>query len=352
MTYANPNIQRMTPYCPPLDNRTSYEGMLLDFNERTVQVSPKVRAALVEYAQTGKFRVYPEYYDLCARIGDYAGVSSNQVMISNGSDQGIELVFRTFTAQGDTVVIPSPSFAMFDQCAGIQGNKIIRPLYEGDDLRFPAEQILSAIDDRVKLIVTCNPNNPTGTLASLEDIERIAKAAPNAIVMVDEAYFEFSGVTAVELISRYPNIIVTRTFSKAFGLAAFRIGYLIASPENINELLKVRGPYDINVPATVVVRASLENRTETEAYIDEVMTESKPMLEAFFEAANVPYIPSQANFILFRVNDVQATYNALDKAGIRVRPRKGPGIENTVRVSIGTVQQTTSFIQIYKTLFL
>lgn len=352
MDYANPNIQRMQAYCPPLDNRTKYTGLLLDFNERTIPVSPKVREALMEYAKNGKFIVYPEYYDLCDQIGAYAGVQTKQIMITNGSDQGIELIFRTFTKEGDKVIIPEPSFTMFNQCAGAVGNKIISPIYEGLALNFPTEAILSSIDEKVKLIVICNPNNPTGTLASLEDVKQIAKTAPGAIVMVDEAYFEFSGVTAVALIKEFPNIIVTRTFSKAFGLAAFRIGYLIASVENVQELLKLRGPYDINVPATIVAEASLKNRARTQAYVAEVRTQSKPILETFFQKNGISYVPSQSNFILFRIDDPSKTCEALNKAGIKVRPRSGPGIENTIRVSIGTVSQTKQFIQTYKNLFL
>jgi len=341
-------VQKMKPYKPPLDGRSAYDGMLLDFNERAIPPQNKVVRALEKFAKSQKLQVYPEYFDLEKKIADYAGVNANQVMITNGSDQGIDIIFRTFTEKGDKAIIPSPSFTMFFQCAKIVGNEIVGPLYKKDNLAFPFNGALDAIDKRTKLIVICNPNNPTGTAVSIDDIGKIASKAKKAIVYVDEAYFEFSKITAIPLIKKYPNIIVTRTFSKAFGLASLRIGYVVANTEYIAEMLKVRGPYDVNMAAYWAACAALEDRKSMENYVADVMKSAKPLVEKFFSENGVPYFSSRSNFILFQPENPEGVIRQLAKNGALVRPQNKENIENTLRVSIGTTKQMKRFIEIYK----
>ncbi|MFA4819023.1 MAG: histidinol-phosphate transaminase [Patescibacteria group bacterium] len=341
-------IQKMKSYKPPLDGRSEYGGMLLDFNERTKPPPSNVVRTLEKFVKGQKLQVYPEYFDLERRIAKYADVKINQVMITNGSDQGIDIIFRTFTERGDKVIIPSPSFAMFYQCAQIVGNEIVCPLYKKDDLAFPLEEVLSLIDEQTKLIVVCNPNNPTGTGVSVADIEKIARKAKKAVVYVDEAYFEFSKITTTSLIRKYPNIIITRTFSKAFGLASLRIGYVIARAEYIAEMLKIRGPYDVNMAAYYAACAALGDRKSMERYVDDVMTKAKPLVEKFFSQNAVPYFLSRSNFILFRPDNPENAMKLLGKGGVLVRPQNKQNIENTLRVSIGTIKQMEKFIGIYK----
>ena len=340
MSYANPNIKAMKSYTPPLKGRRKFNGYLLDFNERTISPNNKVRKALADYMKTGRLEIYPEYGDLTKRIGDYAEVQSNQVMITNGSDQGIDLIFRTFTSKDDEVIIPSPSFAMFYQCAEIMENKIITPKYK-DDGNFPSDEILKSITDKTKLIVICNPNNPTGTLIGISEIEMIAKRAPKAIVYIDEAYFEFSQVTATGLINKYPNVVITRTFSKAFGLPSLRIGYVISNKQLINEILKVRGPYDISMPAYIGATESLRDLQDLKGYVREVMKGSKPMVEEYFNQEMIEYLPSGGNFILFKSNKKIA--KTLDEKGYRLRPQKN----NWLRLSIGTISQMESLLKTF-----
>lgn len=345
---ANSAIQKMGTYVPPLAGRWDFEGILLDFNERTIPVCPAVRDALLTYVNDSRFHLYPFYSDFSKRIANYAGVSENQVLASNGADQGIELCFRTYTKPGDKVIIPGPSFAMFAQCAGVQGNEILSPEYDVNDMNYPLEKVLSLVDENVRLIVVCNPNNPSGTLLSLEGIECLLNAAPNALILVDEAYFEFSGLSAVPLIEKYSNLAITRTFSKAFGLCSLRIGYVLSQAQNIQELMKVRGPYDLNMAAYAGVCASLENVDDMRAYVEEVMTRAKPLVEVFFKEEGVPYYPSQANYILFRPWDKQAVFEALKANGFMTRPQSGVNATDCIRVSIGTREQMERFIAVYK----
>lgn len=345
MNYANKNIQKISTYSPPLEGRRNFKGRLLDFNEKTIPPSPKIIQALKKLTNSDQIQLYPEYDDLSGKIAKYAGVKKGQVMITNGSDQGIDLIFRTFTERGDKVVIPSPSFAMFYQCSKVIGNKVIKPLYNKNGY-FPVKKVLKSITEDVKLIVICNPNNPTGTAIPLENIEEIVKKALKykTLVYVDEAYFEFCKITATSLINKYQNLIITRTFSKAFGLASLRIGYVISSGQNIEEMRKVRGPYDMNMPAIVAAEAALDDIESTNKYVDEVMNRAKPMVEDFFKKNNISFYPSRANFLLFKT-EKSAIYSAkLSDIGFLTRPLEGKRIGGTIRVTIGTVSQMKEFI--------
>ncbi len=342
-----PPVQSRQAYTPPLSNRRSFEGLLLDFSERTAPPSPNVIKALKDFIENDSLTTYPEYQDLVPAIANYANVTPEQVLPTNGSDRGIDIIFRTFSSEGDQVIIPQPSFAIFTQSAGIIGNQIVKPYYS-QDLSYPLAEVLAAITPATKIITICNPNNPPGTLTPVEDIEKIAQSAPNSIVYIDEAYSEFSGVTAVPLLNKYPNIIISRTFSKAFGIAAMRIGYLLASPELVIEMNKVRGPYEVNMPAAIAARAALADIESMTSYVDEVMNAAKPLTEEFFQVNSIKYFPSSSNYILF-VPEKPAELNQyfIDN-NIRIRPRSGPNIENTLRVSIGTVEQMKQFISVYQ----
>lgn len=328
----------MQRYSPPLEQHAKFEGLRLDFNERLAPLPVKVIDAIRSF-DPQRFMVYPSYGDLVEKIAKYAQVDANSLMITNGSDQGMELIFRTFVSAGDKVVIPSPSFAMFYQVSRIQGAEIIKPNYKSDG-SFPLEEVMELLKQKPKLVIICNPNNPTGSLLPLEKIETILRAASGTLVYVDEAYFEFSGVTAVGLIQKYPNLFVTRTFSKAFGLAALRIGYLMSCKANIDEMLKVRGPYDINQIAVVAADASLKTLPELKQYCDEVMKEAKLFTEKFLRKKGIEFFPSGANFIYFKEPFARFS-DKLEESGILIRPQA----DGYARVTIGTLTQMQRFVE-------
>lgn len=348
---ALPRIQEMKPYSAPLAGRREFSGILLDFNERTLPPSLNVQKAIQSLLKTNKIQVYPEYGNLEKRVANFVGVSTSQVMITNGSDQAIDLIFRTFTDVGNTVIVPTPSFPMFSQCAQVMGGKILKPLYKKEDLSFPLDVLLEMISDSVKLIVICNPNNPTGTLLSIENIEKIAKKASNAIILVDEAYFDYSGTTVIPLIKKYSNIVVIRTLSKAFGLPSLRVGYIVASEVYISELLKVRGPYDVNMIAYTASLAAFNDLKAIRKYSSEIMNRSKPMVEEFFRNNGITFYQSAANFLLYKpLIDQEA--EILRENGILVRPQDKTNIEGTLRLTIGTTEHMKKFIKVYQKVIL
>ena len=339
------NIKKMEPYKPPLEGRASKGYLLLDFNEMTIEPSPKVKKALKEFVDSGRLQVYPEYGDLDSKIAQYAGVEPPEVMVTNGSDQGIDVIFRAFVEKEDKVIIPTPSFAMHYQSAGIQEAETLKPVYKRDS-SFPLKEVLDWIDENVKLVVICNPNNPTGTALSIENVEKILKKAKekNVAVLQDEAYFEFSGITAKDLISDFDNLFITRTLSKTFGIVAVRPAYILSQKKNIKELLKIRGPYDVNMFAKVAIEAALDDLDYMENYIKEVMQESKPKLEKFFKEKGINFFPSKANFLFLQVENPGEIIKKLESQGILVRPKKGPDGKEGIRISIGTLKDTERFI--------
>lgn len=344
---ALPHVQKMKPYKPPLDSRHNYKGLLLDFNERT-QPLPEYVVKNAQKTLSKDLQIYPEYAELEKLVAAYADVENSQIMLTNGSDQAGEVILRTFTERGDKIVIPSPSFDMFFQNAGVIGGKIVSPLYDKSDMSFPLKEVLEAIDDSTKLAVVCNPNSPTGTLVSLEDIEKIAKKATNTIVFVDEAYYEFSKVTAVSLIKKYPNVIVTRTLSKAFGLASLRIGYIVADEIYIKEMLKVRSPYPVNAVGCEISISAMRSIDYMKNYVSEIVDKSRPLVEEFFQKNKIAFYPSAGNFILFCPENPDFVFKKLRQAGILLRPQNKPNIEGSLRLTIGTLEQMEQFCEIYQ----
>ena len=191
MSIFKAHIDAMSAYQPPLEGRDPKAYTLLDFNERTVDVPEHVKDALKAFIDSGRLHMYPAYGHLVERIADYAGVDAVQTMITNGSDQGIDLIIRSACQAGDEIIIPGPSFAMYRQCAQIENLRMVEPLYTRDG-GYPLAEVLAAINDNTRAIVISNPNNPSGTLLDVQSILTIAASAPQAVILVDECYYEYS----------------------------------------------------------------------------------------------------------------------------------------------------------------
>jgi len=343
-------IKDMQPYSPPLEGRTQEGYLRLDFNERTIPPHRLVREAIGQYIGRGEFQVYPEYGDLDNIVANYIGVKPSEVIPTNGSDQAIDIIYRLLVEKGDSVIVPVPTFAMLEQSAHVQGATIVAPRYKGANLDFPFDEVMSEIKPDTKLVIICNPNNPTGTTLSKDKSEAIIKKAQEAGVgvLVDEAYHEFAPeLTVVDLIDKYDNLFVTRSFSKIMGISGLRAGCVVSQEKNIKELNKIRGPYDVNMVAAAAMQAlrNPEVVADMKAYISEVMEFSKPMLEQFYTENGIRFFPSGANFHLIEDKD-RALTNFLKTKGILIRPRSDPS--GTVRVSIGTREDTRKYMEAFQ----
>jgi len=338
------SVKEMSAYSAPMEGRAIFRRF--DFNESTIDPSPKVKDALRKFIDSGKLNTYPHDYPLLQKkISEYVGVDENCIRITDGADGAIEAVGFACLEKGDKVIIPSPSFGMFYIPSGIEGTQIIKPEY-GDNMEFPTDKVLSEIDDKTKLIIICNPNNPTGTLVKKQDIIKILESAKDAAVMIDEVYYEFTGESCIDLIKKYPNLFVIRSFSKAFSLASARVGYIVSDSRNILEINKVVAPYNVNQFGVIAAIAALENSDYMQNYVKEVMNKSKPLLEDYLKKNKIKFYHGAANFMLVEVGDSKKFYESLKEKGILVRPQRGK-LESCIRISLGTLKDTREFIEIF-----
>lgn len=336
----------MKEYKPPLEGRRTGNYLLLDFNERTNGPSIKIKEALRKFIDEGNLQIYPEYGDLEEKIAKYSDVEPNQIMVTNGADQGIDIICRAHLKENDLTIIPYPEFAMYYQSVKIQGAKILEPEYK-EEGNLPLKEILKLINkEEVKLVIFSNPNNPTGITTPISKVEEILKEAKKKKIPVlhDEAYFEFSKITAKDLIKKYDNLYIVRTFAKAFGLVSARAGYIISQKENIQEFLKIRGPYDVNMFAKTAILAALEDTKYIKDYTKEIMEKSKPKLEKFLREKGISFYPSCANFLLLKIQNSEKVIEDLKSKGILVRLKKGPDKNTAPRVSIGNKAETDRLI--------
>ena len=344
MSVFKAHIDSMSSYRPPLEGRNPDQFTLLDFNERTLPIDDDIVEEIISWLKSGRLHMYPAYGNIDARIADYCGVSAANVMITNGSDQGLDLVFRAACTPGCEVIIPAPSFPIYLQSAQVEQCVIHEPHYRRET-GYPFAEVQALINRNTRVIVVANPNNPSGTAVSAESIIGLAKAAPHAIILVDECYYEYCQITVADCVESYPNIVVTRTFSKTWGLPSLRLGYVLAAADNIQALLKVRGPYDVNQLAVVAARAALNRTDLTRAYVAEVMTQSKPLFEQFLMDSGIDFWPSSANFILAAVPNADAVEKSLRAQGILVRPKADADGNHALRITLGSLVQTEALIK-------
>jgi histidinol-phosphate aminotransferase len=332
-----PAVISMAPYSPPTGGRAG--KLRLDFNENTVGCSPKVIEALKAGIEPAGLAVYPEYETARQAVADYFGVRREQFLFTNGTDEAIQVFINTYVDDGQDVVLLRPSYAMYRFYSEVAGAKIREVDYPYPGMEFPLEALLDAITPETRAVLVANPNNPTGTGVGLPGIERILDRAKNAVVLVDEAYYEFAGVTALGEIERAPNLFVCRTFSKVFGLAAMRLGCLFSHEANIGCLHKAQSPYSVNSLAVMAAQAAVADREYVTQYVAEALA-ARELLCAGLEKLGISYVPSSANFVLghFGQRAIEVR-DALRGRAILVRDRsyEAPGC---VRITVGTREQT------------
>lgn len=336
-------IEAATLFPRMWDGRNRADYLRLDLSEAITDPPPEVRSAIEELLGSTRFSSYPDETSLYPPLAEYVGVSPSQLLVTNGSDQAIQIVLRAFLDPGRTIRIMDPSFPVYAYVARTLGVHVhCVPLAE--DLSFDLRSYRREVTGDTRLLVLVNPNNPTGTAISLDDIRAILSEFSDIPVIVDEAYFEYSGVSALGLLPKAPNLIVLRSFSKAFGLAGLRLGYLVAAPKLIENLSKLRLPFDINAFAIAAAKAHLSNLSSMRAYVREVLAVSKPLLEAFLNRKGITYYPSAANFLLVKLKDRDAVVGRLTEAGILVAPQRHPAIADTLRVGLAPESEMRRFI--------
>src|SRR5437667_980500 len=340
MLEAREAVKKLHAYRPPLAGR---QGLRLDFNESTIGCSPRVLAQLRSLDAETLAR-YPEREPLESEVGDFLGLDAAQVLLTNGGDEAIHLLCSTYLEPGDDAIIVVPTFAMYAIFAQAEGARLVQVL-SGENFAFPLEEVLSRISERTRLIAVANPNNPTGVAVACDILLQVARAAPQAAVLVDEAYFEFHQETILNHPGRPSNLFVARTFSKAYGLAGLRLGILAGDSVQMAMVRRSTSPYNVNAVALAVLPEALRDQEYVKNYVAEVQ-HGRGLLERELRTLGLEYWSSRANFVLVRVGPAHTEFiQALRTRGILVRDRNSdPGCEGCVRLTVGSGEDMRTLI--------
>ncbi len=334
-------VRNLKEYHPPLGNR---RGLRLDFNENTVGCSPQVLARLRSLTGEDLAR-YPQREPSEAIVAAHLGIDPPEVILTNGTDEAIHLICETFLEPEHEAIVAVPTFAMYEIYAGATGARVISVQADAD-FHFPAEGILAQINEQTRLIAVANPNNPTGGVASANDLARIARAAPQAALLVDEAYFEFYGETMMPLWREVPNLFVTRTFSKAYGLAGLRIGVLAGNVDPMRMVRRASSPYNLNNVALACIPEALADHEFVRDYVDQALR-GRSVLEQELQNRGIRLWLSRANFVLFYLGEMNAAFIAgMRQRGILVRDRSSdPGCKGCVRITVGSAEHNERMLK-------
>ena len=337
------SIMGMLAYSPPTQGREM--AVRLDFNENTVGCSPTVTSAVARALSANSVAIYPEYGSAREIVSSFFEIDSAQLTITNGTDEAIQLLINTFMEAGDELVITSPTYAMYRFYAEVAGVRVREVRYSLDnDLEFPMDALLQSISASTNAIFIANPNNPTGGAISIPEIRRILDAAPDAMVLIDEAYVEFSGTTALGLLDEFENLFVSRTMSKAYGMAGLRCGFLLSSASNMGWVRKAQSPYSVNFVAIAAVVAAINDQEYVANYVREVI-QARSYVVAELDRLGIQQFDSNGNFVLFMVGKhADRIVSDLRSAGVLVRNRSHE-FAGSVRVTVGTTGQMELFIQ-------
>lgn len=334
---VRPNIWNLKPYSSARNEFKGEASVFLDANENPLRET---------------YNRYPDplQWKLKEKIGKIKGIDPTHIFLGNGSDEPIDLVFRIFCEPGkDNVVAMDPTYGMYQVCADIN-NVEYRKVPLNEDFSLNADQILIATDEQTKIVFLCSPNNPCGNLLDNKDIIYLLEAF-KGIVVLDEAYIDFAAeATFLHELEKYPNLIILQTFSKAWGLAAVRLGMAFASAEIIALFNKVKYPYNINVLTQEFVYKALDEVAQKDNWVAEILKGRAYLLD---ELSKIPLVekiyPTDANFILVKVGDALAIYNQLAAKGIIVRNRNNITMcGGCLRITVGTEEENKTFIDALK----
>ena len=351
--YANPQLRDLVAYIPgkPIEDVARELGLApgqiikLASNENPLGPSPLAKKAMIEALDRAHF--YPDgggYY-LREAIAKKTGLSSNQIILGNGSNEIIEFLGHAFLQPGDNIVVAEHAFVVYKIMARLAGATTIEVADPGFTHDLTA--MLAAITPRTKLVFVANPNNPTGTLVGQAEIDAFVSQVPeNVIVVFDEAYYEFlrTPLDNLKFLANHDNVIVLRTFSKIQGLASLRIGYGLASEALISVLQKTRQPFNANAIAQAGALAGILDEEHQET-TRRITFEGRDYLETQFSILGLEYVPSEANFVLVKVGDGAKVFQALLAKGVIIRAMGEYKLPEWIRVSVGTMDQNKRFIE-------
>lgn len=318
----------------------------LDANERPLNLPESVRAEVSERLNALEFNRYPDMG--MSRLRDKIAASFNlakeNILLGNGSSELLQAICYVFGGQGKNISYPSPSFSMYPIYAKLADSTAVPVQLEDDFSLAPDKILVAAKESQASLIILCNPNNPTGTVMAPDEVEYVVANAGRPVV-VDEAYYEFYGESSINLIPKYTNLIVTRTFSKAYGLAAARAGYLAADAVLAGAIAKGLLPYHVNALTLITAEAVFDHRSTFDTSIVAIIAERQRLIDALNQYNQLVVYPSAANFVLVKADNAADLNQQLLNRGIGVRDfSRYPGLAGCLRITIGTAQENNALL--------
>ena len=317
-------------------------------NENPYDLPEVVKRGVVEQALARSWSRYPEFdpRELLDKLAEFSGWRPDGILAGNGSNELIQALLLVSVGPGTRVLVPEPTFTLYALVTKILGGELIHASlgpqfeYQPQDIAQLRRELGAAVT------IVCSPNNPTGSVLELDALARLCDEG-DGLVVVDEAYHEFSGQTAVGLLPRHPNLVVLRTFSKAMGLAGLRVGYLLAAPELVREVNKARLPYNLNFFSQAAALAALADWDSLRVKVDTLVAARDELLHQLYRIPGVRPYPSRANFILFELaeDDPKQVFDALYRRGVLVRDVTSyPRLSRCLRVSVGTTEENERFL--------
>jgi histidinol-phosphate aminotransferase len=288
--------------------------------------------------------MYPEYEEPTQRLARYFGVRPSELLLTNGGDDALRVFFDTFVDAGTTVLICEPTFPMYRYWGEIAGARI-EALHYGSQFAFPLGSVLAALRKKPRLFFLANPNNPTGTLVPPAALKQIIAAATHTVIILDEAYAEFAGATAIPWLRRYPHLFVARTFSKTAALASLRLGAVLAQRHSIALLRRAMPPFPVNLAALVAAEAAVKDRATLTGYVNNVKR-LRSWIATELDRLGVVTFPSAGNFLLANFGPTgPRLFAKLERQGILLRDRSRDMGSGFVRITIGTEKEMRQLLK-------
>lgn len=342
--YIKPEVLAVKGY--HLDKR-EYQ-IKLDQNENPFGFPEHLKEKFCARLKALDWARYPDFQmeSLNQKIARFVEMPADSILVGNGSNALIQATLIAALAPGDKILIPEPTFTLYRLTAQMLGAEAVSCRLQPENFSLPMAELLQAARlPRAKLLVLCTPNNPTGNSFALEDIRALLRHFPG-LVVIDEAYHEFSRQDARPLLREFDNLVILRTFSKALAMAALRVGYLMAAPAICAQVRKVRLPYSVNLFSELAATLALEEIAQLEKFTHEIIRQREWLAPRLREFSHVRPYPSDANFFLVRAQDGAALFQHLLRDGILARDVSGyPGLENCLRISVGTPGQNQKLLE-------
>ena len=341
------NIKPGVRAMPPYNLKEASCRIKLNQNESPFEVPEEVRDEILEFVRKHSFSRYPGLLavPLAEKLSEVLGLPKNWVLVGHGSNELIWALIQTVLGRGDRVVVPVPAFALFTHYPKVVEAELVE-VPAKEDLSFDVERLLSeAGNPETRLVLIASPSNPTGAALGLRDVEHLCRAT-RGLVLLDEAYFQFAKEDALSLLPKHPNLILLRTFSKAFHLAGMRVGYLLAQPETSEAVSKCKLPFSVDALAQMAAMAMLARQDWVDEKAGYIVRERERLFRELGTLPGVRPYPSQANFILFRVPDARKVFEGLLEQGILIRDVSHyPQLADCLRVTVGLKSENEAFLK-------